>query len=144
MQKLKLLNKYLVLFFIGFFSYIGIEILWRGYSHWTMGILSGSSLIFIGGLNNWFPWEMPIWEQMGIGAIFITGIEFIAGVILNIWLQLNIWDYSSLSFNIMGQISLSFTIAWFFLSGVAIIVDDYLRYFLFHEEYPHYTLKRGE
>lgn len=139
MKQLKTLSKYIVLFLIGFFSYIGIEILWRGYSHWTMGCLGAISFVFIGGLNDWFPWEMPVWKQMGIGAIFITIAEFIAGLILNVWLGLNIWDYSSLPFNIMGQISLPFTIAWFFLSGVAIVVDDYLRYFLFHEEKPHYT-----
>ena len=140
MQKLKLLYKYLILFFVGYFLYMGIEYLWRGYSHWTMGCLGGSMLIIIGGINEWFPWEMPIWKQMGIGAIVITIVEFVAGIVLNLWLNLEIWNYSSLPLNIMGQICLPFTIAWFFLSGAAIVVDDWLRYALFDEEYPHYTL----
>lgn len=138
MDKLKLIFKYCILFLFGFFTYIGIECLWRGYSHWTMGILGGTMLVIIGGLNEWFPWEMPIWEQMGIGTIVITATEFVAGLILNVWLNLGIWDYSSLPLNVMGQISLPFSIAWFFLAGLAIIVDDYLRYWLFGEEKPHY------
>lgn len=140
MRLLKSLFKYFILFLVGYFSYMGIEYLWRGFSHWTMGILGGSCLILIGSINEWFPWEMPIWKQMGIGAIIVTIAEFIAGLILNIWLGLGIWDYSSLPLNIMGQISLPFSIAWFFLAGVAIVVDDWLRYTLFDEEYPRYKL----
>lgn len=119
---------------------MGIEYLWRGYSHWTMGCLGGAMLIVIGGINEWIPWEMSIIKQMGIGAIVITITEFLAGIILNIWLGLGIWDYSSLPLNILGQVSLPFSIAWFFLSGIAIVLDDYLRYWLFNEEYPHYKI----
>ena len=54
------------------------------------------------------------------------------------WLGLHIWDYSSLPFNLLGQICLPFTVLWFFLALLCIFVDDWLRHILFHEERPHY------
>lgn len=142
MNKLKELIKCLILFLLGGGMYIGIEMLWRGYSHWTMGIVGGLCFVIIGGLNNYIPWKMTLQKQAAIGTLVVTSIEFISGIILNLFLQLHIWDYSNLPFNILGQICLPFTILWFFLCIVAIIVDDYLRYFLFHEEKPEYYLSK--
>ena len=81
---------------------------------------------------------MKLWKQMLIGACIVTFMEFISGYIINIKLGWQVWDYSNLPFNIMGQICLPFSIIWFFISLVAIVVDDYLRYWLFKEERPHY------
>ena len=138
MNTFKIVLKYLVLFFVGFFAYMGIELLYRQYTHWTMGCLGGACLIILGGINEYFSWEMPFWLQCLKGSIIITALEFIAGVVLNVWLQLNIWDYSHVWGNVLGQICLPFTIIWFFLSAVAIVLDDWLRYWLFKEEKPHY------
>lgn len=135
---IKIVLKYLVLFLVGFFAYMGIELLYRQYTHWTMGCLGGVCLIILGGINEYFSWEIPFWLQCLKGSIIITVLEFIAGVVLNIWLQLNIWDYSHVWGNVLGQICLPFTIIWFFLSAVAIVFDDWLRYWLFKEEKPHY------
>ena len=132
--------KYFILFIIGGFLYYCIEILWRGYSHWTMFLLGGLCFILIGGLNNYIPWEMSIIKQGVIGALIVTSLEFIFGLVLNLYLNLGIWDYSNMPFNILGQICLLFSIAWFFLSLVAIFIDDWLRYILFKEEKPHYHL----
>jgi uncharacterized membrane protein len=82
--------------------------------------------------------DMPIWIQMLICAAGITAIEFVAGIILNIILQLNVWDYSNMPFNILGQVCLPFSFLWFLLSFAAIWLDDWLRYWLFDEEKPHY------
>lgn len=144
MNKLKELIKCFILFLLGGGMYIGIEMLWRGHSHWTMGIVGGLCFVIIGGLNNYIPWKMTLQKQAAIGALVVTSVEFVSGIILNLFLQLHIWDYSNLPFNILGQICLPFTILWFFLCIVAIIVDDYLRYFLFHEEKPKYYLSEKE
>lgn len=129
-----------VLFFIGGCIYAAIEIMFRGYTHWTMAVLGGLLFLLLGGLNNWLPWEMPLWMQCIIGAIIVTVGELLAGIILNIWLGLGIWDYSNLSGNFLGQICPQFTLAWLGLSLVGIVLDDYLRYWLFREEKPHYHL----
>ena len=125
---------------IGALLYMVIEILYRGYTHWTMGVVGGICFLLIGLINEYLSWETPLWLQGIIGASIITVLEFISGVALNIWLDLGIWDYSKIPFNLLGQICLTFTIAWFFLSIAAIILDDYLRYWLFKEEKPRYKL----
>lgn len=132
--------KAVVLFFIGGCIYAAIEIMFRGYTHWTMAVLGGLLFLLLGGLNNWLPWEMPIWLQGIIGAIIVTVGELLAGIILNIWLGLGIWDYSNMPGNFLGQICPQFTLAWLALSLVGIVLDDYLRYWLFREEKPHYHL----
>ena len=140
MIKIKQWLKICILFLIGGFIYVAIELGFRGYSHWTMFLLGGLCFILIGGLNNYIPWEMSIIKQGIIGALIVTSLEFIFGLVLNLYLNLGIWDYSNMPFNILGQICLPFSIAWFFLSLVAIFVDDWLRYVLFKEEKPHYHL----
>lgn len=144
MKVLKTLLKLFTLFLIGGAIYVGIELLWRGYSHYSMFILGGLAFVLIGEINEHFSWEMPIWLQCLIGTVIILALEFVFGCILNIWLKLNIWDYSHLSFNILGQICLPFAFAWYFLSALAIVLDDYLRYWLFNEEKPHYCWRFKE
>ena len=141
MKVLKLIGKFLALFLIGGAVYFGIECLWRGWSHWTMFILGGLCFVIIGGLNEFYGWEIPFWKQCLIGAAVITALEFTVGMIVNKWLGWAIWDYSNLPLNICGQICLPFSLIWILLSGVAIIVDDYLRYWLFGEEKPRYNFK---
>lgn len=132
--------KALILFGIGGFIYYMIECIWRGHSHWTMGIVGGICFLLIGMINEYFTWEMKLWKQCVIGAVTVTVIEFISGVILNISLGMNIWDYSDVPFNILGQVCLPYCFLWVALSAVAIILDDYLRYWLFGEEKPRYRL----
>lgn len=132
--------KYIFLLFFGGISYILIEMLWRGYSHWSMFILGGLCFVLLGFLNEKYTWDIPLLIQMLIGAFVITLMEFIAGCILNLWLHLHVWDYYNMPFNILGQICLPYMIMWFLLSPVCIITDDYLRYLFFDEEKPHYKL----
>ena len=134
-----ILNK-LILFSIGGISYLIIELLWRGQSHWSMFILGGLCFLIIGLLNEHYTFEIPLPVQMLIGAFTITVLEFCAGCILNLWLGLNVWDYSDLPYNILGQICLPYSLLWFVLSLGCILADDYIRYYLLGEEKPHYKL----
>ena len=140
MNKLKIIAKYLFLGIIGSIIYMNLEILWRGYTHWTMGILGGICFICLGLINEILSWETPLILQMFIGSIIITILEFITGCIVNIWLGWNIWDYSNLPLNLLGQICLPFSILWYFISAIGIVIDDYIRYIYFDEEYPRYKL----
>lgn len=133
-------KKWGILFLIGGIIYGAIEILFRGYTHWSMVILGGICFLAIGLINEVIPWEMPLVIQMLIGCIIITTLEFCCGCIVNMWLDLNVWDYSSEWGNLLGQICPKFTIIWYFISFIAILVDDYLRYALFNEEEPHYKI----
>ena len=140
MKRLKVCLKLLVLAVIGGAIYVGIEMLWRGHSHPSMFILGGLCFVSIGLINELFPWELGIVWQALIGGTMVTCLEFITGVIVNIWLKLGVWDYSGLPLNILGQVCLPFYFAWGGLSVVAIVFDDYLRYWFFGEEKPHYKI----
>lgn len=137
---LRRVNKAVILFLIGAAAYALIEVAFRGYTHWTMAVLGGILFLLLGGINEWIPWEMPLVLQCVIGAVIVTVAEFLAGLILNVWLGLGIWDYSDVPGNILGQICPQFIFAWLGLSLVAIILDDWLRYWLFGEARPHYTI----
>ncbi|SCL88966.1 putative membrane protein [Sporanaerobacter sp. PP17-6a] len=136
---MKRLNKYLILFVIGGISYFFIEILWRGHSHITMFILGGLCFVSVGLINEYyFKLKKSLLIQQSVSCLVITTLELIFGLILNVRLRLNVWDYSNLKFNLMGQICLEYSVLWFFLSLPAIIFYDYLRHWLFGEEKPHY------
>ena len=129
MNTLKTIGRNAVLFAIGGTIYYMIELIWRGYSSLPMVLVGGLCFLFCGSIN----------EQMFICAVGITAIEFLSGYILNIVLGLGIWDYSNMPFNIIGQICLPFTVAWYILSLLAIVLDDHLRYWIFGEEKPRYN-----
>lgn len=137
---IKKLWKIFVLFLIGGTSYYFIEVLWRGHSHPSMFILGGILFVLLGGINEYIPWDMALWKQCLLGTAIVLFTEFVAGLILNVWLGLGIWDYGNMRFNIMGQVCPQFAFAWTGLSLVAIILDDYIRYWFWNEEKPHYQL----
>lgn len=130
--------KSIILFMIGGATYNVIELAFRNYTHWSMFILGGLCFILIGVLNELF--NLSITSQMLISAVVITSLEFVTGYIVNIIFELNIWDYSNLPYNFMGQICLLFFNLWFLLSFVAIIIDDYIRSILYDETMPKYYL----
>lgn len=137
---MKQLFKQTILCMIGGFLYTGIEMLWRGYSHWTMFLLGAICFAYAGIQNEYESWDKPLIIQSLQAALFITAAEFITGCIVNLWLGWAVWDYSSLPFNLLGQICLPFSLLWMLLGAAAIILDDYLRYWIFCEEKPRYKL----
>lgn len=136
----KMLTKiieYIVIFMVGAITYLLIEILWRGYTHWTMGILGGIVIILVGLINEVTRKDLPLIIQAPLASIIITLIEYWAGYILNIQLGMNIWDYSDLPLNVDGQICLYFSLLWMILGIVASVFDDLVRWRIFGEEKPH-------
>lgn len=134
--------KALALMGIGGAIYAVIELIWRGHTHRTMALLGGLLFVLIGAINEYIPWRIPLWRQGVIGALIVTWAELVAGLVLNVWLRLGIWDYSNLPGNFMGQICPQFTAAWVLLSIVAVVLDDWLRHWLFGEDRPHYKIWR--
>lgn len=138
-KAIKILFKYLFLLCIGGSIYYLIEVLYRGYSHYTMFIVGGICFVLIGLLNEGMSWDLCIEKQVGLGLAAVLIVEFISGCILNLWLGLHIWDYSKLPFNILGQVCLPFALLWIPLVTVAILLDDSIRYTFFNEQRPKYT-----
>ena len=106
--------KYILIFLIGSAGYALLEVLWRGYTHWTMALTGGVCFLIIYLLNAAFTEENILFRSL-VGAGVITSAEFIVGVTVNIILKWNVWDYSSLPFNFIGQICLRYTLLWFLL-----------------------------
>lgn len=137
---MKKLFKNIILLCIGGLFYICLELAFRGRTHISMFFVGGFCSFNIGLINEVIPWEMPILFQSLIGSVIVTITELFSGIFLNILLGLNVWDYSNLPFNFLGQICLLFSFLWVIASCVWIICDDYLRYWLFKENKPKYKL----
>ncbi|MCL2077859.1 MAG: putative ABC transporter permease [Oscillospiraceae bacterium] len=132
--------KYPVLFLMGGFIYGALEVIVkRGDTHISMFALGGLCFLLIGALNE----KIPLLLRMFSGAIIITLLEFISGLIFNIWLGQRVWDYSHLPLNLMGQVCLWFTIAWFFLCLPGIWLGGYLKWRLFGEKKPIFIRRGG-
>ena len=116
---------------IGGLTYMGIEILWRGHTHWTMGVLGGVCFALIGLLDEWQD-HPPMLLQMVQGAAIVTALELLVGLIVNRWLGWAVWDYSNMTGNVMGQICPQFSCAWFFLSFAAVKVENLMHKFIGH------------
>lgn len=137
MKFLKHLWRLIVLWFLLGMGYTTLELLFRGVTYVQMLWIGGLVGVLVGLLNE-HPayYNRLMWQQCLLGTIITDVIEFTSGYLLNVVLHRNIWDYSSLPYNLCGQICLFATIAWFFLMPFAIYADDWLRYKLFDEEKP--------
>lgn len=100
-------------FMMGYFIYSLIEIINRGYTHWTMALTGGTVLVILYALNR--RRTMTLIKSCFIGAVIITSIEFTVGVIVNIIMGWHVWDYSAVPLNILGQICLPYSGVWFLL-----------------------------
>lgn len=127
MKIIAFIKKEIFIFMVMGCIYTNIELVCRGYTHPSMLVVGGLCGMLIGLINNIAP-NKKLYKQCFLSMIIVTCLEFISGYILNIKMGLDIWNYSDLPFNFMGQISLLFSVFWFLLSIIAIWLDDYLRY----------------
>lgn len=132
------IGKTLLLCMIGGAFYCFLEVLWRGYTHWSMFLVAALVTLPLDQLNEHMSWDTPIWVQAFWGGVGITLTELFSGILLNRYLNLGVWDYSHLPFQFLGQICLSYSLLWIVLAGLGIILFDWLRWRLFGEEMPHY------
>lgn len=109
----------LVLFSFGAIGYGLLEILWRGYTHWSMLTAGGLCFTFFGALADNFK-KVNLLIKAIIGSLFITTIELVFGVIFNILLKKNVWNYSKMPLNFLGQICALYSFFWLILSFIFI------------------------
>ena len=100
---MKKIKSWTFMFFVMGFIYTNLELMFRNRTHVSMLIVGGLCGALIGLINE-KNHDMKMWIQCIMGTLVILAIEFISGYIVNIKLGLNVWDYSGLKFNIMGQI----------------------------------------
>ena len=104
----------IAMFTAGAYAYSLVEIIWRGFTHWTMALTGGLCLTLLSGICRRTR-RRPLLVCCLYGALTITAIEFIVGCIVNLLLGWKVWDYSARPLNILGQICPLFTLMWFLL-----------------------------
>lgn len=151
-MKIKTKHKIIYPFIIMGFGYMIIEIIFKagygsmvgykgiryesliGYTSLWMFLVGGLAGIWIGRIS-----DRPIFKKRCvflkclIGACIVLYLEFVFGVVFNLWLNMNLWDYSDLPFNLYGQICLLFGVLWFLITPFAIWMDDFLYWILYDD-----------
>ena len=122
MEKIKNNGKFFVL---GAAGYYMLETLWRGHSHWSMAAAGGISLLFLINIFRKLK-NAPLYFKSIVGGTIITAVEFVFGIVFNLFLGMSVWDYSSVPGNILGQICPAFTVLWCGLSFVVALFEKVL------------------
>lgn len=134
-------GKCVFMFIFGFMAYITIECLFRGYSFPAMGLCGGIVFVLLDKINDKISWDIDILVQGMMGSVLITFLEFIIGAMSLRGLIQPMWNYTNLPLNYKGIICLPFSLIWIVLSIVAIVVADWLNYYIFNDEtIPYYKL----
>lgn len=134
------ISKYMFLWALGGTLYYSFEIIFRGFSHWSMFILGGICFLFFYIQGNVLGWNEPLWKQTIRNIMFITSLEFITGIVVNKWLNLGVWDYTGLPLHLFGQICVPFMVIFSALSVLGIFVSSFLGYHLYGDPKPHYSI----
>lgn len=100
---------------LGGLYYAALEILWRGYSHWTMVLVGGGAVLCMYTVFD-DKYSIPLVLKCALSALSVCVLEFFSGCIINLLFGLAVWDYSQLKFNLLGQVCPLFFCVWFALS----------------------------
>ncbi len=119
--------------------YVAMETVFRGYSHPSMLIVGGLCGVLVGAINQ-HPqfYNAPVVLQSAVGALIVLAVEFLAGCVLNLWLGLDVWDYTGQPGNILGQVCPLFGLLWFLIMPLAIWAEDTARWFIWLYEWVIY------
>jgi len=137
---MKRVSECLFLWALGGSIYYNLEMVFRGFSHWSMFVLGGLCMVFFWLQGYVLDWRVPLWLQIIRCVIFVTACEFITGMIVNKWFNLAVWDYSDQPFHILGQVCLPFAIIFSGLCVVGIFLSGYLIHWLYQEPKPKYYI----
>ncbi len=119
-QGVENLKKKLALFVTGGTVYPAMEILCRGKTDFSMALAGGTCLCLIDRVCNGKLKAKPLSIKCFAGSVIITAVEFGIGLLVNRVLKLDVWDYSSMPLNILGQICVPFSMLWYALTAPAL------------------------
>lgn len=119
------IKKYLTSFALGAACYSCAEMLWRGHTHWTMALTGGACTAMIYAMNRRMR-DKNLALRCLYGCGIITAAELCVGVVVNRLLGWEVWDYSEMRFNFLGQICLLYCGMWYILSLPAIALSNWL------------------
>ena len=131
-----------IMWFTGGTIYFFLEIIARGYSHYSMFICGGLCFLLVGKMsrkisgiqisnNKYLNKVLRYLICVTTGGVIITLLEFVTGLIFNVCFHMGVWDYSNMKYNFMGQICLEYSILWIILSAVIKKIYDDISQFIF-------------
>ena len=138
----------ILLWFFGGSLYFLMEVAYKSLTghperiSWTMLVVAIVLTVPVERAGAELPWGCPLGLQAVACAALVTVVELVAGLVLNVWMGLNIWDYSHLPLNLWGQICPQFAVVWWALCLIFIPVFDWLRYAVEGGEKPRYIFLR--
>lgn len=111
----------ILIYSMGGLLYSLLEIIWRGWTHWSMILCGGLCFTLMYLIS---AADLAIVQKWILSAAAITTVEFLTGCIVNLRLGWQVWDYSGMPYNLLGQICPQFLLMWLFLSvpGVALCI----------------------
>ena len=95
------------LFCVGGAAYVGLEYLWRGWSHRSMFFAGGTCFLLLGLVHRAKP-SLPV--RCVAGSAIITAVELVTGLLVN--RDYSVWDYRGVPWNFLGQVCLPFSLLW--------------------------------
>ncbi|MBQ7654465.1 MAG: hypothetical protein IJS17_05275 [Clostridia bacterium] len=123
---MKKTHEYFIVFSFGAVLYGLTEVLFRGHTHWTMLLLGGivfSALYFLDVLMQKTNYILKCLA----GSAVISSMEFVCGYVVNIRLKMQVWDYSGIRFNLLGQVCPKYAAVWFMLCVPAFVISSFIR-----------------
>lgn len=107
---------------------------------WTMLVVAILLTVPVERCGAQLPWDCPLWLQALCCAALVTAVELVAGCVINLWLDLDVWDYTDLPGNFLGQICPQYSAVWWVLCLAFIPAFDWLRWVVEGGERPHYYI----
>jgi uncharacterized membrane protein len=110
------------------------DITLKGYtSLWCIFIYGTGGLIVV-AINAWDKYyKQKMIIQVLVGGLCLTMVEFCFGMIFNVWLGFDLWDYSHYAVNLYGQVELYHTLCWFGFMPFFIWLIDMVGWALYRE-----------
>lgn len=107
--------RYLLAGVAGAILYPLLEILWRGFTHPSMALAGGICSVLLFAVNDRTR-QASLLLRAVASALAITFVELCFGVVCNLCLDLNVWDYSEMPGQLSGQICLPYSLLWLAIS----------------------------
>lgn len=123
---LERLKEWITVYAVGSAGYSLIELLWRGFTHWSMCLAGGVGFLLLYAADLRMAGRALLQKALA-GCALLTGVELIFGCVVNKLLKLDVWDYSQEKGNLMGQVCPLYSILWFLLSFFVIPIGGVLR-----------------
>ncbi len=112
-------------YIIGSIMYGIIEVIFRGYTHWSMILTGGACFLLFYLLN--FSLNMNLLQKCLLSMFIITSLEFVVGYFVNIVFGLNVWNYTELPFNYMGLVCPLYSGIWFLFGIPMTFLASFIR-----------------